>query len=367
MPTPDEDPMPILECLKRSTYPLTLQYLSQTTGISAHAVKRMLSQLVICGLVLQDTYVDSLGFEVIRYRLQKTSGKIYVEGYAAEGKPFSHQSIGDDAATLSSRLGKKRSKLSPEEEHCLIQKIQEEGNKESESSLVRSYLPWLSGIAHSICNNPDKIRDLVQAGTVPFLKCIRHFDKRKGSSLAGYAYRGVRGRMLDSLVQEDRLVGLPESKRIIIRLIGEATERLLLQHGREPSIQEIAAETELTEETIHSAAQADLACSIRLELLSEDLLPANERLQPERVLETDLFLENLRRAISDSNLTGKEREVLNWRHLVPVHERKKLWELAADMGISTSRVHFIEQRAIEKVSEKLDVEEWREGWEINLE
>jgi DNA-directed RNA polymerase specialized sigma subunit len=160
--------------------------------------------------------------------------------------------------------------------------------------------------------------------------------------------------MLNFLVRQDWLVRVPEMMRFVIRLIWEATERLRLQHGREPSIQEIAEETELTEETIRSAAQADLARSVSgLESVSDDLLTANERFQPERVVEAKHLLESLKRAVSEStNFDEREKKILFSRSLVPITERKKLRELAADMKISTKRVHCIEQRAVKKLRKK---------------
>jgi RNA polymerase sporulation-specific sigma factor len=355
MPTPDEDPMSILECLKRSTYPLAFRYLHKATGLNAHELSRMLSQLITSGLVSQVTYVDPFGFRVIRYRIQNSSEEIYVEDNASlEDKPFSNQSIEDDAS-FSTRLLKKRSKLSPEEEQRLIQKAQDQDDKKSESRLVLHYLPWLSGIAHSICNEPDKFFDLVQIGTEAFLKCIRRFDKGRGRSLPSYAYRAVWGSMLNFLVRQDWLVPLPETRRLLIRLIREATDRLLLQHGREPSIQEVADETWLTEETIRSAAQADLAHSVSsLESVSEDFLAANERYQPELAVEPRHLLESLKRAVSESTIfDDREKQILFSRSLLPITERKKLKELAADMKISTKRVHCIEQRAVKKLRKNM--------------
>ena len=147
------------------------------TGLNVHALSRMLSQLVTSGLVSELTCVDPFGIRVVRYRLRSSSDESYVEGNARlEDKPFSNQSIEDDAS-FSTRLLKKRSKLSPEEEQRLIQKAQDQDDKKSESSLVLHYLPWLSDIAHSICNEPDKFFNLVQIGSVAFLKCIRRFDR----------------------------------------------------------------------------------------------------------------------------------------------------------------------------------------------
>jgi RNA polymerase sigma factor (sigma-70 family) len=354
MPTPDEDPILIMECLEQSKYPLAFGYLHKVTGLNVHALSRMLSQLVTSGLVSELTCVDPFGIRVVRYRLRSSSDESYVEGNARlEDKPFSNQSIENDAL-FSTRLLKKKSKLSPDEEQHLIQKAQEQNDKKSESRLVLNYLPWLSGIAHSVCNDPDKLRDLMQIGIVAFLRCIRRFDKGRGKSLCSYAYRAVWGSMLNFLVRHDWLVPLPETRILVIRLIREATERLILQHRREPSIQEVADETWLTEETIRSAAQADLAHSVSsLESVSEDFLAANERYQPELAVEPRHLLESLKRAVSESTIfDDREKQILFSRSLLPITERKKLRELAADMKISTKRVHCIEQRAVKKLRKK---------------
>jgi RNA polymerase sigma factor (sigma-70 family) len=354
MPTPDEDPMLIMECLEQSKYPLAFGYLHKTTGLNVHALSRMLSQLVTSGLVSELTSVDPFGIRVIRYRLRSSSEETYVEDNANLGdKPFSNQSIEDDAL-FSTRLLKRRTKLSPDEEQYLIQKAQDQDDKKAESSLVSNYLQWLSSIAHSMCSEPDKFPDLMQIGTEAFLKRIRRFDKGRGISLSSSAYRAVWGSMLNFLVRQDRLVPLPEARRLVIRTIKEAKERLLLQHGREPSIQEIADETELSEETIRFAAQADLAHSVSsLDLVSEDSLTANERYEPEHAVEVKHLLESLKNAVSGStDFDDREKKILSSRYLGPTTEHKKLRELAADMRISTSQIHRIEQRALKKLRKK---------------
>lgn len=84
--------------------------------------------------------------------------------------------------------------------------------------------------------------DLWSAGALALLEAGRRYDPTKGASFATFAEHRVRGAMLDELRSMDHL---PRRLRNRTDDIGKAKHRLQEKLGREPTVDEIAAELDL--------------------------------------------------------------------------------------------------------------------------
>src|SRR3990172_7556161 len=79
--------------------------------------------------------------------------------------------------------------------------------------------------------------DILSYGTIGLIEALDRFDDTKGVKFETYAISRIRGAIIDALRSLDRL---PRSVRQKARLIDAIHVSFTLEHGREPTDQEVA-------------------------------------------------------------------------------------------------------------------------------
>ncbi|MBT9155051.1 MAG: RNA polymerase sigma factor FliA [Firmicutes bacterium] len=223
--------------------------------------------------------------------------------------------------------------------------------------LVLSYLPLVRRIAGRIyIPSPEVLdrEDLVAHGVIGLLEAAEKFDPARETSFASFAYRRIRGAMLDSIR------GLSFSPRMVndrISQYREAEERLLAL-GEDVTTERMAAELSLSVSQIHALlAHMALRCVVSLDrvLFSAD----GEELQvaqvvgsagspdPARVAEESELMQALATALL--HLPPRDREMLALYYV----EELTLKEIACVFGVTEGRVSQLHSRAIESLRQNL--------------
>jgi RNA polymerase sigma-32 factor len=146
--------------------------------------------------------------------------------------------------------------LSKEEEVALALRWQQQQDIDARNRLVTSHLPLVRKIAKRFRVSFAMRDDLVSEGNVALITATDHFDCTK-SRLSTFAYRGIRGAMLDFLYNSKSIVSRPETSetRKAFYYLGPCLDRIEKESpGLPPSACfEIAAQkTNLPLETIVS-------------------------------------------------------------------------------------------------------------------
>src|SRR5436305_10805032 len=89
--------------------------------------------------------------------------------------------------------------------------------------------------------------ELVSAGAVGLLQAAASYEPARGLTFSTYAVPRIRGSMLDELRRHDHM---SRGARRKARALSNAREALVHRLGREPRTREIAAELNVTVETI---------------------------------------------------------------------------------------------------------------------
>lgn len=223
--------------------------------------------------------------------------------------------------------------------------------------LVLSYLPLVRRIAGRIyIPSPEVLdrEDLVAHGVIGLLEAAEKFDSKRETNFASFAYRRIRGAMLDSIR------GLSFSPRIVNDRISQyrgAEERLLAQ-GADTTPERMAAELSLSVPQIHALlAHMALRSVVSLDrvLFSAD----GEELQvaqvvgsegspdPVRAVEENELMHALAAALL--HLAPRDREMLSLYYV----EELTLKEIASVFGVTEGRVSQLHSRAIESLRRHL--------------
>ncbi len=223
--------------------------------------------------------------------------------------------------------------------------------------LVASYCPLARRIARQIYDAlPEdgihEFDDLLQAGLVGLLSAARSYTPDRCVAFAVYARFRIKGEILDHL---RRLDMAPRGLRQRQRRVAEAVLRLRFTMGREPSAEETAEALGMDIEESRELAR-DLQHVFRLTDDSSEIDPSevpaweasrHDATRPDILWERTQVRSLLRVAIH--SLAPREREVISLYYL----EEKGMKEIGRRLGIHTSRVFQVRNRALEGMGEML--------------
>jgi RNA polymerase sigma factor (sigma-70 family) len=196
----------------------------------------------------------------------------------------------------------------------------------------------------------------MQEGVVGVLRALERYDPDLGTPFWAYASWWVRQAMQQVVSELSRPVVLSDRALRQLAHVREARRSFARAHAREPSVQELAAASELTLEQLHrlsvverpsrglqepiddtpgggGATFADTLCDPRAEEAYEELGARMGAAEVPRLLE---------------QLSDRERQVVEGRYGL-LSQELTLRELGETMGISAERVRQIEQTALEKM------------------
>jgi RNA polymerase primary sigma factor len=196
--------------------------------------------------------------------------------------------------------------------------------------------------------------DLAQDGHVGLIRAIDKFDYRRGTKLSTYATYWIRQSITRAVAEKGRTIRIPVHKGSEISKLVRASNRLAQQLGRDPTPEELAAQTSLTtgevtemlrlsKPVISLQSPIDEDGEAELEDIIEDLDGAAPVQEAEDA--------SLRELLADILLTlpPSETRVLKMRYGLTDGDTYTLDQLGSRMGVSGERVRQIEHRALSRL------------------
>src|SRR5918996_1249762 len=139
--------------------------------------------------------------------------------------------------------------ISRDEEVRLAQQIRK-GDQECLDKLVRSNLRFVVSVAKKYQNQGVSLSDLINEGNLGLIRAAHKFDETKGIKFISYAVWWIRQAILQALAEQSRIVRVPLNRAGALYRIGRRSSNLLQELGREPAVEEIAEELDVTREEI---------------------------------------------------------------------------------------------------------------------
>ena len=240
-----------------------------------------------------------------------------------------------------------------EQEASLARRIRV-GEEEALDKLVRSNLRFVVSVAKRYQNQGVSLADLINEGNIGLMRAAQKFDETKGIKFISYAVWWIRQAILQALAEQSRIVRVPLSRAGTLHRIGKRSSTLTQELGREPTVEEIAEELELSEEEIkHTLAMAQSHLS-----LDAPLVPGEEGQLLDYVSDQfaagpddELYTEALTRSIEDAldTLSEREAKVLRLYFGLGDTEPLTLEQIGERFGITRERVRQIKERALSRL------------------
>lgn len=229
-----------------------------------------------------------------------------------------------------------------EEVAVLIARAQQ-GDKEAREVLIEKNLGLVHAIARRFVGRGVEAEDLFQIGTIGLIKAIDHFDLSYEVKFSTYAVPLISGE-IKRFLRDDGPLKVSRTLKEQAMKINLVRQRLQGKWGREPTLQEIAAEAMLSVEEIVAATEADyqvesIYASVYgndgSEMILADMLGKEDE-EKEALLNRMLLNQLL------EQLDEKESELIRLRYF----QDKTQTEVARLFGISQVQVSRMEKKIL---------------------
>ena len=257
--------------------------------------------------------------------------------------------------------------LSKEREIELAQRIKH-GDKEAKEEMIKCNLRLVVSIAKKFVRRGLTIADLTMEGNIGLIKAVEKFDYTKGFKFSTYATWWIKQSIERALLNQTKIVRIPIHMNELINKVVKTQDKLKRELRREPTILEIAQNTNITVDLlkkVYDAIKQDTSIDEPIKeeegtTFHELLFNDDGNLDPYVIAKNKSLQNMLYKMLTCLNDT--ERDIIIRRFGLNGHEPETLESIGQDFSITRERVRQIEKRVLDKlknyvINKKIKIEE----------
>lgn len=232
--------------------------------------------------------------------------------------------------------------LNSEEKKILFDKIQQ-GDEEARQKYIYGNLRLVLSVIQRFSNRGEYMDDLFQVGCIGLIKAIDNFDVSHQVKFSTYAVPMIIGE-IKRYLRDNNTIRVSRSLRDTAYKALQAKERLMAEKSKEPTIDEIAKELDMTKESVVMALDAIQDPISLFEPVYHDggdALFVMDQVSDEKNADA-IWLENISLNEAIHRLSEREKRIVSLRFF----EGKTQTEVSEEIGISQAQVSRLEKSAL---------------------
>ncbi len=244
--------------------------------------------------------------------------------------------------------------LTNEEEKEIAKRVMQ-GDEYAKKQLCEANLRLVVSVAKKYVGKTSmSFLDLIQEGNMGLLRAVDKFDYTKGFKFSTYATWWIRQAITRAMADQSRTIRIPVHMVETINKYVKVSRMLMQKLGREPTIEEIAKEMDLSVAKVMEIQRtAQDPISLETPMGEEDdgkmadvIVDESAKSPIESATQT-LLREQLLAVID--TLTPREQEVIRQRYGLLDGKQKTLEEVGREFSVTRERIRQIEAKALRKL------------------
>ena len=219
------------------------------------------------------------------------------------------------------------------------------GDRTARDEMIQGNLKLVLSVIQRFSNRGEPLDDLFQVGCMGLIKAIDNFNTDLQVRFSTYAVPMIIGEVRRYL-RDNNAVRVSRSLRDTAYKAIQVRERLSSELNREPKVEEIAKELDMSKEDVVIALEAIVEpVSLYEPVYNEggDAIYVMDQIGDSNT--PDSWMDEILIRDSIKNLSQREKNILNLRFMLG----KTQTEVAKEIGISQAQVSRLEKGALKKI------------------